>query len=136
MKEMESEERVLSAAFSSPTSDTCSFTFPFPALDVFSSLLYLQTHQRAFPSSFTCSDTNRRNHNHNLPTLSCSLNSLSCQEEQRGSWPRRQSLLCCSLGKAGKAPGNWSTLTACGVFRGTVQLKVLNNFFRHVQAVP
>lgn len=100
MKNRKSKEIVLSAAFPSPCSDTCSFTFPFPAPDVFSSLLYLQTHQGAFPSSFTCSDTNRGSHSHNLPTLSCSLKSLSCQKEHGGGWPRRDSPLCCSLGKA------------------------------------
>lgn len=64
---MEGKARVLNAAFPNPCCDTCSFTFPFPVPDVFSSLLYLQTHEVAFPSSFACSDTNRTNHNHNPP---------------------------------------------------------------------
>ena len=80
---MESKERVLNAAFSIPCSDTCSFTSPFPGPDVFSSLPYLQTYQVAFPSSFML-----LRHQHekrlSLPTLSHSLNSLTCQKEHGG----------------------------------------------------
>lgn len=52
----------------SPALVLISAASPFPSqLHVFSSLLYLQTDQVVSPSPFTCSDTNRRNHNHNLP---------------------------------------------------------------------
>lgn len=50
---MESKERVPNAAFPMPCSDTCSFTFPFPGLDVVSSPPYLPTYQVAFLFSFT-----------------------------------------------------------------------------------